>query len=125
MILDGVVAFMAIGRIGATVAAVFGGFAAKELAKRIDDAEPAAILSASCGLEPNRVLDYGAIVSEALKISKGDKKPPVLMLRREGIEGHEAKRCDNAKGEFDWKMEMDAIRKSRQLVEECEPVDSR
>ena len=122
MILEGVVAFMAVGRLGATVAAVFGGFASKELAKRIEDAEPAAILSASCGLEPTRVIDYKSIIDDALEISK--KKAPVLLLRRTNVEGHEPAQLNNDRGEFDWKVEADVIKKNGQQVQECEPVDS-
>lgn len=122
MVLEGVIAFMAVGRLGATVAAVFGGFASKELAKRIEDAEPAAILSASCGLEPTRVIDYKEIIDDALKISK--KKAPVLMLKREGVKGHQVPQLDNERGEYDWRVEANTIRQQGKQVGECEPVDS-
>src|SRR6185312_5973824 len=58
MVPEAVVAMLACARIGAVHSVVFGGFAAKELATRIDDAKPKLIFSASCGLEPGRVVQY-------------------------------------------------------------------
>ena len=63
MIMEGAIAMLACARIGAVHSTVFGGFAAKELAKRIDDAKPKAILAASCGLEPKGVIDYKGSLS--------------------------------------------------------------
>jgi propionyl-CoA synthetase len=57
MVPEAVIAMLACARIGAIHSVVFGGFAAKELATRIDDARPKAILSASCGLEPGRIVN--------------------------------------------------------------------
>ena len=58
MIPETVVAMLACSRIGAIHSVVFGGFASNELAKRIDDAKPKLIVSASCGLEPGKVIEY-------------------------------------------------------------------
>ena len=58
MVPEAVVAMLACARIGAVHSVVFGGFAAKELATRIDDAKPKLIFSASCGLEPGRIVQY-------------------------------------------------------------------
>jgi propionyl-CoA synthetase len=58
MVPEAVMAMLACARIGAIHSVVFGGFAANELAKRIDDARPKLILSASCGIEPGRVVAY-------------------------------------------------------------------
>jgi propionyl-CoA synthetase len=58
MVPETVIAMLACARIGAVHSVVFGGFAAKELATRIDDARPKLILSASCGIEPGRVVHY-------------------------------------------------------------------
>ena len=58
MVPEAVVAMLACARLGAVHSVVFGGFAAKELAVRIDDAGPKVIVSASCGVEANRVVDY-------------------------------------------------------------------
>lgn len=57
---------LACTRIGAIHSVVFGGFAAKELANRIDDCEPKLIITASCGLEPGKVIKYRPIVDEAI-----------------------------------------------------------
>ena len=69
MIPEAVIAMLACARIGAVHSVVFGGFAAKELATRIDDARPRAIVSASCGIEPNRVVDYKPLLDEAIALS--------------------------------------------------------
>lgn len=60
MIPEAVIAMLACARLGAVHSVVFGGFAAHELATRIDDAQPVVIVSASCGIEPTRVIEYGA-----------------------------------------------------------------
>src|SRR6195256_1560637 len=69
MVPEAVIAMLACARIGAIHGVVFGGFAAKELATRIDDAKPVAILSASCGLEPGRIVQYKPLLDEAIKLS--------------------------------------------------------
>ena len=61
------VGMLACARIGAIHSVVFGGFAAKELANRIDDCLPVLIMTCSAGLEPNKVIKYAPIVDEALK----------------------------------------------------------
>src|SRR3984893_1647090 len=61
---EAVVAMLACARIGAVHSVVFGGFAAKELATRIDDARPKLIFSASCGLEPGRIVQYKPLLDE-------------------------------------------------------------
>jgi propionyl-CoA synthetase len=69
---------LACARIGAVHSVVFGGFAAKELATRIDDAKPKLILSASCGLEPGRVVVYKPLLDEAIRLAS--HKPPACMI---------------------------------------------
>ncbi len=69
MIPQAVFAMLACARLGAVHSVVFGGFAAAELAKRIDDAQPVLLLTASCGLERNRVIPYKPLVDEALRLS--------------------------------------------------------
>jgi propionyl-CoA synthetase len=69
MIPETVFAMLACARIGAIHSVVFGGFAAHELAKRIDDATPRAILAASCGIEGSRVIAYKPMVDEALELA--------------------------------------------------------
>lgn len=66
MIPEAVIAMLACARIGAVHSVVFGGFAAHELAARIDDAQPKVILSASCGIEPSRVVAYKPLLDDAL-----------------------------------------------------------
>lgn len=61
---------LACARIGAIHSVVFGGFAAPELANRIDDCKPKVIITASCGLEPGKVIHYRPIVDEALSLCK-------------------------------------------------------
>lgn len=69
MIPEAVFAMLACARIGAIHSVVFGGFASKELATRIDDAKPKVILSASCGLEPKRTIAYKPLLDEAVALA--------------------------------------------------------
>src|SRR3712207_1847353 len=69
MIPEAAIAMLACARIGAIHSVVFGGFAAKELATRIDDAQPKLILSASCGIEAGRVVAYKPLLDEAIRLS--------------------------------------------------------
>ena len=70
MVPEAVVAMLACARLGAVHSVVFGGFAPHELALRIDDAQPKAILSASCGIEFDRIIPYKPLVDQALKEAK-------------------------------------------------------
>jgi propionyl-CoA synthetase len=70
MVPEAVVAMLACARLGAVHSVVFGGFAARELAMRIDDAQPRLVLTASCGLEPGRVVDYKALLDRALALAQ-------------------------------------------------------
>jgi len=78
MVPEAVFAMLACARIGAVHSVVFGGFAAKELATRIDDAKPKVILSASCGIEGARVIPYKPLLDEAIKLAT--HKPPTCMI---------------------------------------------
>jgi propionyl-CoA synthetase len=78
---EAVVAMLACARIGAIHSVVFGGFAAKELATRINDARPALILSASCGLEPGRTVRYKPLLDEAIAMAHW-KPPACIILQR-------------------------------------------
>ena len=69
MVPEAVIAMLACARIGAVHSVVFGGFAAPELASRIDDARPKAVLSASCGIEFTNVIEYKPLLDEALRIA--------------------------------------------------------
>ncbi len=81
MVPEAIFAMLACARIGAIHSVVFGGFAAKELATRIDDAKPNVILTASCGLEPNRVVQYKPLLDEAIKLASF-KPASVILLQR-------------------------------------------
>ncbi len=81
MIPETTFAMLACARIGAIHSVVFGGFAAKELATRIDDAKPKAILSASCGIEGGRVIPYKPLLDEAISLS-GAKPESCLVFQR-------------------------------------------
>jgi propionyl-CoA synthetase len=80
MIPEAVVAMLACARIGAVHSVVFGGFAAHELAVRVDDAEPKVIVSASCGIEPSRVVEYKPILDRALELST--HKPGAVVVKQ-------------------------------------------
>jgi len=82
MVPEALVAMLACARIGAVHSVVFGGFAAPELATRIDDAEPKLIISASCGIEPSRVVAYKPLLDEAIEIA-ASKPTHCLILQRE------------------------------------------
>ena len=78
-------AMLACARIGAVHSVVFGGFAAKELATRIDDAEPKVVLTASCGVEPGRIVEYKPLLDLAIGLSKA-KPESVVVFQRPQIE---------------------------------------
>jgi propionyl-CoA synthetase len=78
---EAVIAMLACARIGAVHSVVFGGFAAKELATRIDDAKPKVILSASCGIEPGRIVKYKPLLDEAIALAS-HKPDACLILQR-------------------------------------------
>ena len=81
MVPEAVIAMLACARLGAIHSVVFGGFAAAELAKRIEDARPRAVVAASCGLEPGRVVAYKPLLDLAIGMSA--HKPGVcLVLQR-------------------------------------------
>jgi propionyl-CoA synthetase len=81
MIPQAIAAMLACARIGAIHSVVFGGFAAKELATRIDDARPTLILTASCGLEPGRIIQYLPLLDRAIELAV-HKPPACLVLQR-------------------------------------------
>ena len=82
MIPQAVFGMLACARIGAIHSVVFGGFAASELASRIDDAEPKLVLSASCGVEPSGVVDYHGLLDKALSLA-AHNVPGCLIWQRE------------------------------------------
>ena len=78
MIPEAVMAMLACSRLGAIHSVVFGGFAAHELAVRIDDAKPKVIMSASCGIEISKVIDYKMLLDEA--IAQADHQPECCFI---------------------------------------------
>ena len=81
MIPEAIVAVLACARIGAVHSVVFGGFAANELATRIDDARPKVIVSASCGIEPTRVIEYKPLLDQAVQLAS-HKPDHCIILQR-------------------------------------------
>jgi propionyl-CoA synthetase len=81
MIPEAAVAMLACARIGAIHSVVFGGFAAKELATRIDDAKPALIVSASCGIEPGRIVAYKPLLADALARAQHRPRRCIVLQR--------------------------------------------
>ena len=83
MIPQAAIAMLACARLGAIHSVVFGGFAANELAVRIDDAEPRVVLSASCGLEVNKLIEYQPLLTKALSIAKHAPEQVVVWEREQ------------------------------------------
>ncbi len=81
MVPEAVIAMLACARIGAIHSVVFGGFAANELAKRINDAEPRLVVSASCGIEPNRIVQYKPLLDEAIQIAHAKPERCIILQR--------------------------------------------
>ena len=104
MIPEALFAMLACARIGAIHSVVFGGFAAKELATRIDDAAPKAVLTASCGIEPGRLVPYKPLLDEAIRLAAA-KPHAVLLLQRPQVAAAMSEGRDH-----DWAQAMQAAR---------------
>lgn len=99
MIPEALEAMLACARLGAVHSVVFGGFAANELAVRINDAKPKCVLAASCGIEPGRIVEYKPLLDKAISIS--DHKPEFCVVaQREQCEAGLADGHDFDWGEF-------------------------
>ena len=108
MVPEAVIAMLACARLGAVHSVVFGGFAAHELAARIDDAQPAVMVSASCGVEPTRTVDYKPMLDAALDIAE-HSPPACVILQRE------QRSCEPLAGrDHDW----------HDLMADAQPVDA-
>ena len=82
MIPETIISMLAVIRLGAVHSVVFGGFAAKELAVRIRHCEPRVIISASCGIEPGRVVEYKPNVDEAIRLAGAEARGRSLVYQR-------------------------------------------
>lgn len=115
MIPEAAIAMLACARIGAIHSVVFGGFAAAELATRIDDSTPTFIISASCGIEPNRTVEYKPLLDEAIELAASKPKATLVLQR-------EQKTCDLVEGrDFDYAEEMAKAREAAETLP-CEHV---
>lgn len=83
MIPEAVFAMLACARLGVVHSVVFGGFSAPELAKRIDDCEPALLLSASCGIEGSKVIAYKPMIDEAVALAQSKPRHAIIVQRPE------------------------------------------
>ncbi len=85
MVPEAVVAMLATARLGAVHSVVFGGFAPHELAIRIDDATPKVVVSASCGIEPGRVVEYKPMLDRALELAQHEPSASVVLQRPQAV----------------------------------------
>ncbi len=116
MVPEAVIAMLACARIGAVHSVVFGGFAARELATRIDDATPKVILSASCGIEPGRIVAYKPLLDEAITLAR-HKPDACLILQRPQAQAALVEGRDR-----DWKTMRDYALVHARNAWDCVPV---
>jgi propionyl-CoA synthetase len=113
MIPEAAIAMLGCARIGAIHSVVFGGFAANELATRIDDAKPDVIVSAYCGVEPGRVVQYKPLIDDAIEQARHKVSTCILKKRSQA-------ECGLIDGrDFDWDDEMAAS-----VPTDCVPVSA-
>ena len=115
MVPEAAIAMLACARIGAIHSVVFGGFAANELATRLDDAKPKVILSASCGIEPGRVVKYKPLLDEAIGLATAKPEACLILQRPQAP-------ADLVSGrDHDWASLREAAIAARKTAE-CVPV---
>ncbi len=117
MIPEAVIAMLACARIGAVHSVVFGGFAPHELAMRIDDARPKVLVTASCGIEPKRTVEYKPFVDKALDMCE---HPPAAVVLKQRPQ-LEASMVDGR--DIDWDLAMRAGRTDPAQVVEVAATD--
>ncbi|MEI8082294.1 MAG: propionyl-CoA synthetase, partial [Actinomycetes bacterium] len=116
MIPEAVMAMLACARLGAVHSVVFGGFASDELAKRIDDATPKVVISASCGIEGTRILPYKPLLDAALDTAEHKPSSSIIVQRPQLI-------AELRDGDFDWADEMaHATERACQSVAASDPL---
>jgi propionyl-CoA synthetase len=118
MVPEAVIAMLACARIGAVHSVVFGGFAARELATRIDDCKPKVILSASCGLEPGRVVQYKPLLDEAITLAAHKPQTSLILQRPQG------QATLNEGRDRDWAQMRDHALIHARSVFDCVPVEA-
>lgn len=111
MIPEALFGMLACARLGAVHSVVFGGFAANELAVRIEDAAPKLILAASCGIEPTRVVAYKPLLDAAIERS-AHKPDACLILQRPQVDARLQESRD-----YDWASEVEAARAAGRSAE--------
>ena len=111
MVPQTVVAMLACARLGAVHSVVFGGFASRELAVRIDDAKPRVVVSASCGIEPGRIVAYKPLLDEAIELST--HKPEKCIILQRSMASAEL----IAGRDLDWKEQINGA-----TAHDCVPV---
>ena len=116
MVPEAVFSMLACARLGAVHSVVFGGFAAHELATRIDDCGAKVVISASCGLEPGRVVPYKPLLDHALDIAR-TKPDACLILQRDEL--HAPLRYEH--GDVDFRRSVE-VEKVNATVVDCVPV---
>lgn len=116
MVAEAVFAMLACARLGAIHSVVFGGFAAHELATRLDDSKAKVVISASCGLEPGRVVAYKPLLDQAVDMAR-HKPDCCLVLQRDQL--HAALRYEH--GDMDFAQAVEAERVKGTVVP-CVPV---
>jgi propionyl-CoA synthetase len=115
MVPEAMVAMLACARIGVVHSVVFGGFAARELATRIEDAKPKLIFSASCGLEPGRVVQYKPLLDDAINLSSFKPESCIILQRPQ-------QECELTSGrDSDW-AELRAKAMAAGKSADCVPV---
>ncbi len=115
MVAQAVFSMLACARLGAVHSVVFGGFAPQELATRIDDAAPKVIISASCGIEPGRIIAYKPLLDEAIELSTSTPEHCVILQR-------DTLGCDLiAERDVDYRQLVDAAIAAKQGTE-CVPL---
>jgi len=102
MVPEALVAMLACARLGAVHSVVFGGFAANELAVRIDDCTPKAILAASCGVEPGRVVAYKPLMDGAIEMAQHKPEFCVILQREQSP-------CELGPRDVDWHGFQDGV----------------
>ena len=113
MVPEAVIAMLACARIGAVHSVVFGGFAANELASRIEDARPKVVVSASCGIEPTRVVAYKPLLDRAIELTSA--KPECCIVLQRPIQEAELR----APRDVEWNEALTGVEPA-----DCVPVEA-